>query len=60
MGKLITMLFGPRVEPEEYETAPIRNREVSSGRFAAGWVTNDGKLHGAPPLLHARERRPRD
>ena len=60
MGKLITMLFGPRVEPEEYETAPIRRREVNRGRFAAGWVTDDGKLHGEPPPVRAQERRVRD
>ena len=55
-----TMLFGPRVEPEELETAPIRAREVSDGPFAAGWVTSDGKLQGEPPPLRTRERRPRD
>ena len=60
MGKLITKLFGRRDEPEEQETAPIRSREVSRGPFAAGWVTNDGKLHGEPPAVRARERRPSD
>ena len=60
MGKLITMLFGRKDETEEHETTHIRSREVSRGPFAAGWVTNDGKLHAEPPLVHARERRPRD
>ena len=55
-----TMSFGPRVEPEEQETPPIRAREVSDGPFAAGWVTTDGKLQGEPPLLRTGERRARD
>lgn len=59
MGKHMK-LFGRRDEPEERETASIRSREVSRGRFAAGWVTNDDKLHGEPPAVRGRERRPSD
>ena len=60
MGKLITKLFGRRDAPEEQETAPMRYRERSVEPFAAGWVTNDGKLHGEPPPVRTPERRPRD
>jgi hypothetical protein len=60
MGRLITRLLGRRDEPEEQETAPIRSREVSRGPFAAGWVTNDSKLHGEPPPLRVREVRAKD
>ena len=60
MGKLITKLFGRRDEPEEQETSPMRYREPTREPFAAGWVTDDGKLHEEPPRVLARERRPRD
>ena len=60
MGKLITKLFGRRNEPDEQETARIRTREVSRGPFAAGWVTNDGKLDAEPPAVRAPERRSSD
>jgi hypothetical protein len=60
MAKLITKLFGRRDEPEDQETAPVPTRESSRGPFAAGWVTNDGKLHGEPPVVRTRARRDRD
>ncbi len=60
MGKLITKLFGRRDAPEEQETEPMRYREPSPEPFAAGWVTDDGKLRGEPPPVRTRERRPRD
>ena len=60
MGKLITKLFGRRDEPDEQETAPIRTREVRREPFAAGWVTNDGKLQGEPPAVRRPERRSSD
>jgi hypothetical protein len=59
MGKL-TRRFGRRDAPEEQETAPMGYRERSLEPFAAGWVTDDGKLHGEPPPVRAPERRPRD
>ena len=59
MGKRMK-LFGRRDEPEEQEAARTRSREVSRGPFAAGWVTNDDKLHGEPPAVRTRERRPSD
>ena len=60
MGKRITKLFGRRDAPEEQETAPMRYREPPREPFAAGWVTDDGKLHGEPPRVRTPERRPRD
>jgi hypothetical protein len=60
MAKPITKRFGRRDAPEEQETAPMRYRDPSLEPFAAGWVTNDGKLHGEPPAVRAPERRPSD
>jgi hypothetical protein len=60
MGKIITRLFGRRDAPEEQETAPMRYREPTREPFAAGWVTDDGKLRDEPPVARAPERRPRD
>ena len=60
MGKLVSRLLGRKDEPGEQETAPMRYREPRREPFAAGWVTDDGKLHDEPPAVRAPERRPRD
>ena len=51
MGRLISRLLGRKDEAEEQDTAPVQSRQVGRGPFAAGWVTDDGKLHGTPPLV---------
>jgi len=51
MGKLISRLWGRKDEPGEQETAPMQYREAKREPFAAGWVTDDGRLRQTPPLI---------
>ena len=51
MGKLISRLLGRNDEAGEQDTAPMGYREPRREPFAAGWVTDDGKLRETPPRI---------